>query len=537
MTKVFSADYKSGTFIDSVNKIVGVPTSLSKLIRTEKGAALARVVNHDGVTYTTGSKSLSKFTIVAWIKKRTTNTDERYTIAYIGNTQIIRELSLGTYNNYFNGALRGSISIPITTSLNKWMQFVVTYDGVNFVSSVNNKQIVGSPSATTATLDFTSIIVGRGTSNSRCSDSDILKFEIYDNVLSDKEIELDYKALLDTQITEKPVRGFELVKPTDLSYLKDTGLIAAYNMIPNGNTLVDISGNNNNATIFDVVNTKRGLSFNGRGSTVITSMTANTAFAGGYTILARIKPRSFGGSSAGRIVDKSEGASGSKGFYLALGSSAQDIVYNDGGTVVRSTSNIIQLGQEQTIAMTMASNNIMFFYHNGIAAGTASKAHNYITSAPLTIGNRAGATDRAFDGEIQDIRIYNRVLTEQEIKDYHNSFVKPAILEDWSNYAVGNTMPNEWIINSGAFVIAETTRKYLACTSNGTISINYPTTNTSVYASIEYYNGTSWITYTGLLSDLISTHAWMNLTGGYLEFTLTTSTRLGNIKIFDGVRV
>ena len=152
MAKIFSVDFRKGSFIDSVNKIVGVPTSLSKLIRTEKGTALARVVNHDGVTYTTGSKSLSKFTIVAWIKQRTTDTEEKYGIAYIDSTQIIsRDNSATNYSNYFDGGTKGSLSVPTSTSLNKWMQFVVTYDGASLISSINNKQLVGSPSATTAT--------------------------------------------------------------------------------------------------------------------------------------------------------------------------------------------------------------------------------------------------------------------------------------------------------------------------------------------------------------------------------------------------
>ena len=222
MTKIFSVDFRKGSYIDTVNKIVGVPTSLSKFIRTDKGTALSRVVNHAGINYEVGSKSLSKFTIVAWLKQRTTDTGERYTAAMFGTQQIIRrDLSSTLYNNYININVRGAIAVPNDVGLNKWVQFVVTYDGANVVTSVNNFQITGNPYEMTGTVDFDTIRLGANTT-SRYSDSDILKFEVYDDVISDKEIELDYKALLESQITEKPVRGFELVKPTDLSHERNT---------------------------------------------------------------------------------------------------------------------------------------------------------------------------------------------------------------------------------------------------------------------------------------------------------------------------
>ena len=110
-------------------------------------------------------------------------------------------------------------------------------------------------------------------------------------------------------------------------------------------------------------------------------------------------------------------------------------------------------------------------------------------------------------------------------------------MEDWSNYAVGDTRPKEWIVDSGAFAIAETTTyKYLSCTSNGSIKINYPLNHTSVYASINYYDGSNWTTYTGLLSSLDTTHSWLSVSGGYMTITLTTTTSVGNIKVYDGVK-
>lgn len=427
MTKIFSADYRTGSYIDSVNKIVGAPTSLSKLIRTDKGTALARVVNHDGVTYTTGSKSLSKFTIVAWIKQRTTDTGDRYGVAYIGNAQIIRRHNSSiSYNNYFNSAILGSISIPITTSLNKWMQFVVTYDGVNVVSSVNNKQIVGSPSATTATLDFTSIIVGRGNSTSRYSDSDILKFDVYDDVISDKEIELDYKALLDTQITEKPVRGFELVKPTDLSHQKTRGLLAAYNFKRNGNILTDISGNGNNFTISPgVVTQDNGLLFPLTNATMTPSMQFP---AGSKTVCWRGTIFSIPNTFA-RIYGSCVMFNSNASVFYFRAASDTIVQINTGMT----TS---QFRKEFDFVFVQEGNNSQKLYINGVLVGTSTTE----TTSGQSISEIGSTGTAAGNILFKDLRFYTRAFTEAEVKAYHNSWVNPVILEDWSGSAVGDTI-------------------------------------------------------------------------------------------------
>ena len=556
MTKIFSVDFRKGSYIDSVNKIVGVPTSLSKLIRTDKGTALARVVNHDGVTYTTGSKSLSKFTIVAWIKQRTTDAGDRYGIAIIGNAQIIRrDNSATTYSNYFDSAVLVQLSVPTSTSLNKWMQFVVTYDGTSVISSINNKQLVGSPSSMTATLDYTSITIGRGTTTSRYSDSDILKFEVYDDVISDKELELDYKALLESQVTDKPIKHFELVKPTDLSYLKDdkvginltdnydfdtwlntgsafvsktsnsfttnnsgggvskislftigkkyrmtirgtttsgfgvtntavsptyatfgvgdfsstidftvstnntiylrnlaagtttithlsiqevTGLLLAYNMKPNGSTLVDISGNGNNGTINGaVIQSKEGLFTTDKTSNVLISagpiITTNT-----YSVLGRIKINDLMASdgvlfsndntTTNEIID----SIGIKGGKLSWN-------YDTGGTYKAGATTDLPLNSYVDFAFVSdgGRSGVIKLYINGVE-DTITSTVFYRSGTGSRLFARSSGT--GFLGDCADFRIYNRVLSEQEIKDYHNSFINPVILEDWSGSAVSDVI-------------------------------------------------------------------------------------------------
>ena len=439
MTKIFSADYRNGTFIDSVNKIVGVPTSLSKLIRTDKGTALARVVNHNGVTYTTGSKSLSKFTIVTWIKQRTKDSGDRYGTALISSNQIFRRgLSATEYNNFINSQLVCSITIPNPIGLNKWVQLVLTYDGSNFISSANNKTILGTPTAVaTFSFDYSDIIIGRGGESARYSDADILKFEIYDNVLSDKEIELDYKALLDTQITEKPVRGFELVKPTDLSYLKDTGLVAAYNMIPNGNTLVDISGNGLNGAILSGISTKDGMSHNVGGGIAIRDGALITTLD--YTICGRVKINNLMDTDGVLFSNDNDS---SNTIIDSLGFKSRKLAWNydSSGTFKNETTNSFVLGvwSDFVFISNGGRTGTIKVYIDGVEQ-TITTTGFYRSGSDVRIFNRSNS-DIPFIGECSDLRIYNYAFTPEQAKAYHNSCVNPVILEDWSGSAVGDTI-------------------------------------------------------------------------------------------------
>lgn len=439
MTKIFSADYRNGTFIDSVNKIVGVPTSLSKLIRTDKGTALARVVNHNGVTYTTGSKSLSKFTIVTWIKQRTKDSGDRYGTALISSNQIFRRgLSATEYNNFINSQLVCSITIPNPIGLNKWVQLVLTYDGSNFISSANNKTILGTPTAVaTFSFDYSDIIIGRGSESARYSDADILKFEIYDNVLSDKEIELDYKALLDTQITEKPVRGFELVKPTDLSYLKDTGLVAAYNMIPNGNTLVDISGNGLNGAILSGISTKDGMSHNVGGGIAIRDGALITTLD--YTICGRVKINNLMDTDGVLFSNDNDS---SNTIIDSLGFKSRKLAWNydSSGTFKNETTNSFVLGvwSDFVFISNGGRTGTIKVYIDGVEQ-TITTTGFYRSGSDVRIFNRSNS-DIPFIGECSDLRIYNYAFTPEQAKAYHNSCVNPVILEDWSGSAVGDTI-------------------------------------------------------------------------------------------------
>ena len=108
-------------------------------------------------------------------------------------------------------------------------------------------------------------------------------------------------------------------------------------------------------------------------------------------------------------------------------------------------------------------------------------------------------------------------------------------IKNWISGGTGSFRISELSVDDSVLKHLTIGTKYLECTSSGTIKINHNTT-TDADASIDYYDGASWATFSGKLSDLITTHAWLSKEGNYLEFSLTTGQAIANIKIYDGVR-
>jgi len=88
------------------------------------------------------------------------------------------------------------------------------------------------------------------------------------------------------------------------------------------------------------------------------------------------------------------------------------------GRVDVSSPSVVTAGSFQHIAASYDGNNIKL-YHNGTLATTqAVGAANFNTGDPINIGMENLTTAGTFDlfkGEIDELSIYNRALTDQEI--------------------------------------------------------------------------------------------------------------------------
>jgi len=138
----------------------------------------------------------------------------------------------------------------------------------------------------------------------------------------------------------------------------------------------------------------------------------------GFSVTAWINLRS--GGSLGRIVDKDDN---SIGWFLKMSSATTVQFVSDNGGPSRTSSGAIGANTWQHVAATWTGGtaaSTAHVYVNGNPAdgagvdGVGSPGDD--SGTPLSIGNRATALDRGFDGLIDDLRIYPRVLSAAEIK-------------------------------------------------------------------------------------------------------------------------
>lgn len=198
-----------------------------------------------------------------------------------------------------------------------------------------------------------------------------------------------------------------------------------------GTTTADASGNNNTGTLTNSPTWVTGrvgpyaISFAGNTSEIKASAIAavNNLHSTGLTVSAWIKPAGAGGSNAGRIVDKDNN---SVGWFFAMSSANTVRLTSDSdttGVTSLTSATTITLNTWQHVLATwdgQAGSSHMAIYING-ALSTPSASTSGVgpeqddSTSPLTIGNRPIDAARGFNGSIDDVRVYNRVLSASEI--------------------------------------------------------------------------------------------------------------------------
>lgn len=200
-----------------------------------------------------------------------------------------------------------------------------------------------------------------------------------------------------------------------------TGLVAWWKLDEGtGATTIDSSGQANTGTLVNApswVNGRQGMALNfAQASNQAVTINDNPALRlnNNGTISAWINATSYGGNNFGRIIDKTTDTTGSNGYTLTINSAISGFQPNAGGCGV-SVNNTVTLGQWIHVVWTINSGTFTV-YVNGVSKASGSCANPVNVAHAISIGARSGATDRNFDGIIDDVRIYNRVLTAADIR-------------------------------------------------------------------------------------------------------------------------
>ncbi|MBI4159563.1 carbohydrate binding domain-containing protein [Candidatus Wolfebacteria bacterium] len=207
-----------------------------------------------------------------------------------------------------------------------------------------------------------------------------------------------------------------------------------------GNTAIDRSGNGNNGTLTNgpqktIGKIGQALNFDGVDDYVDAGNNSSLNDLGASTVSAWIYPKGWGENSYGRIFDSDSCCSSWYIFHLDNDGTAPDktLRFNvdfDSTDLTRSgAANLITLNQWQYVVVTWdgaAAASGVKFYVNGVESSSYGQEANGVTSrvtgspSLALIGNRTNA-DRTFKGLIDDVRIYNRALTEAEIRQLYKA--------------------------------------------------------------------------------------------------------------------
>lgn len=217
----------------------------------------------------------------------------------------------------------------------------------------------------------------------------------------------------------------------------------------------DTSGNDNHGTITgaqldtDAPSTKRMavtdhdiITFDGVDDRVVVPHASWQLLTGGLSFFTFITPATLGEASDGFFLDKSTANDGSDGFQFRFDADRNLLLRVDGGATISTEANGIVLNRLQAIGFTLASDGSAKIYLNGLLAaeGTVAAPTAITTTNDLTIGNRSGATDRSYHGQMYGSKLYDSAISARDMFDLSRG-LRPTtnLIADWSQVS-GSTL-------------------------------------------------------------------------------------------------
>lgn len=370
--------------------------------------------------------SLNTFTLSAWIKANSNSTsDYRTIIDKTNNSMNDRNFWLALETSTSQLSLRFSVDGSSTTFLgntplndNKWHYVNATYDG-SYVKLFIDGKLDNTPTAKTGipnTGNTSSYIGYQPVGGGRYFSGSIDHVKIYNYARTPAQVAYDYN------------RG---------------GPVGWWKMDEcQGSTIYDWSGNGNNGTLTigssgsqNSIGTcqigtsaawtngatgkvNSSLNFDGTDDYVSVGDTATFSMDSNLTVSAWIKTNST--NTYQRIITKPLLSSSDYGYSLAIRNTGKfwGVIHTSNGYFGTSDSTASVTTNWTHLAMTYNGSNLLF-YINGVLDKNTSVTGGNITydTDVLKIGKNGG---ELFNGQIDDVRIYNYALTPEQIKQIYN---------------------------------------------------------------------------------------------------------------------
>ena len=452
MAKIFSVNFNKGSINDRYGAIATLGAT-AKLKGDEKGLALrCNNVASDWISYGNIAEinaiGTGEFTFVVGCNiKGFLNHGSVYN-TFMGKSQSMGTdgVSMSFLSSTFFRCIIVVSNLDATINLvNENNILILTRNAAGLCTLYQNGVAVGtvSQAGSISTTDPFNIGYSGGTT-ARTPNASIYLGEVYNHCLSTAEI-AKLTANFMSQMPLSDNKNMEYFNSDDLSAEKDTGLLCAYNMKKNKNTIVDVSGNGKNGIATNVTSTKDGLLFSGNGY----MQTPSPEY-------------SVQGSMSLRVNFKDVTNSGYLFRANPSGASGMDLLVSTGNLTYQikaagQISAAVYANVDTTVTVTWLLNGSKSFYVNGILIGSDAYSSEFTEDTNFALGANYG-NGTYTKCEIKDFKLYNRVLSTQEITDYHNSWADQIALKESFKYepADGTSIvPNGWQLITGAYKVGE----------------------------------------------------------------------------------
>jgi hypothetical protein len=306
---------------------------------------------------------------------------------------------------------------------NIWKHVLVTYDGSGDLSGV--KMYIDGVSQSLTKYSTCTITVGTMKTNQPMRIGDdytndyfsgsLDEVRVYNRVLSATEAKQLYNTTAGAKINA-PVAG-----PNLTSGLVGWWTFDGNNMLSN---VKDSSGQGNNGFMSGFTSTSsavvagklgQGLKFDGVNDYVLKS--SNLIGVSAATVCAWAYPTV---NSVARYIFQIRTSGGTNiiGMYLSNTNNRVYFFSNTSATEARSADNAFVLYRWQYVCASRDASGVANIYVDGVLSGTADQ----LSGTPVATGDNTfiSSNSSPFGGSLDDVRIYNRVLSATEIRILYN---------------------------------------------------------------------------------------------------------------------
>lgn len=421
-------------------------------VLSEKGLALDFDGVNDYVTMTQSPniEGLRQVALTAWIYRPSsgsiqtfgygTTSQKRVNIVWFSDNRVYCQVENGSATSYPNALANITgwhhLCMSFDGSLSASSRIKLFIDGVDTVLTSG-----GSDPGTTTQTGIGSFEINRELANNRYGNGRIAEVRLYNRALSAEEIQKLYSAGPGYK-TKPKRRYFYKTSPNDLNAFRypihkendwaKQGLVGHWCPSVTGATgtdLLDLSGQNNKGTLTnmdaptDWVQTEKGLAldFDGANDQVLINDAPALNPTNAITVCLWYNSRSVPGSVTPFtycLLSKSTSVNAQPYPTFDIRGSSTTAI--EAAVAIGSTSKTVSLGTINTNQWTFVSftydGSVLAGYRNGLLQASSSQSGALgTTTSPLALGNNYGFSPRFFNGQISEVRLYNRALTAEEI--------------------------------------------------------------------------------------------------------------------------